>query len=299
MSVDAGSSGSWPRRAVRSATGTCRGRGRWRTTRRCSPASRAARRCPRRPGRSRTSLVTRLVTDGVLFAPLVLHTGVSSPEAGEPPQAERFRVPPTTAALVSWVRSRGGRVIAVGTTAARAVESSLPGGVAEGWTDLVLGPDRPARVLDGIVTGLHAPEASHLLLAGGGGRPGAGPARLRRGGGAPVPLARVRRRVPAATPMTSSPHPRSGVRPRRTPRRRQRRAGSSRRRARSSPARDTTAIPSPTPVTIEATRLASPVCQAERPAQVDRDAHRHRQPVPQRETRGRTPPTAPASPPPR
>jgi S-adenosylmethionine:tRNA ribosyltransferase-isomerase len=110
------------------------------------------------------SLVTRLVTDGVLFAPLVLHTGVSSPEAGEPPQAERFRVPPTTAALVSWVRSRGGRVIAVGTTAARALESSLPDGPASGWTNLVLSPDRPARVVDGIITGLHAPEASHLLL---------------------------------------------------------------------------------------------------------------------------------------
>jgi len=109
------------------------------------------------------SLVTRLVTDGVLFAPLVLHTGVSSPEAGEPPQAERFRVPPTTAALVSWVRSRGGRVIAVGTTAARALESA-PDGAAEGWTNLVLGPDRPARVVDGIITGLHAPDASHLLL---------------------------------------------------------------------------------------------------------------------------------------
>ena len=109
------------------------------------------------------SLVARLVTDGVLFAPLVLHTGVSSPEADEPPQAERFRVPPTTAALVSWVRSRGGRVIAVGTTAARALESASDG-AAEGWTDLVLGPDRPARVVDGIVTGLHAPDASHLLL---------------------------------------------------------------------------------------------------------------------------------------
>ena len=109
------------------------------------------------------SLVTRLVTDGVLFAPLVLHTGVSSPEAGEPPQAERFRVPPTTAALVSWVRSRGGRVIAVGTTAARALES-WSDGAAEGWTNLVLGPDRPAQVVDGIVTGLHAPDASHLLL---------------------------------------------------------------------------------------------------------------------------------------
>jgi S-adenosylmethionine:tRNA ribosyltransferase-isomerase len=33
-----------------------------------------------------------------------------------------------------------------------------------GWTDLVLGPDRPARVVTGLVTGLHAPEASHLLL---------------------------------------------------------------------------------------------------------------------------------------
>jgi S-adenosylmethionine:tRNA ribosyltransferase-isomerase len=114
-----------------------------------------------------SALVTRLVTEGVLFAPLLLHTGVSSPEAGEPPQAERFRVPATTAALASWVRTRGGRVIAVGTTAARALESAVSGGeihAAEGWTDLVLGPDRPARVVDGIVTGLHAPEASHLLL---------------------------------------------------------------------------------------------------------------------------------------
>ncbi|WP_328444019.1 S-adenosylmethionine:tRNA ribosyltransferase-isomerase [Amycolatopsis sp. NBC_00438] len=109
------------------------------------------------------ALVTRLVTDGVLFAPLLLHTGVSSLEPGEPPQAERFRVPATTAALVSWVRARGGRVVAVGTTAARALESAAEG-ASEGWTDLVLGPDRPARVVDGIVTGLHAPDASHLLL---------------------------------------------------------------------------------------------------------------------------------------
>jgi S-adenosylmethionine:tRNA ribosyltransferase-isomerase len=109
------------------------------------------------------ALVTRLMTGGVLFAPLLLHTGVSSLEPGEPPQAERFRVPATTAALVPWVRARGGRVVAVGTTAARALESAADG-PSEGWTDLVLGPDRPARVVDGIVTGLHAPEASHLLL---------------------------------------------------------------------------------------------------------------------------------------
>ena len=113
------------------------------------------------------SPMPRLVTDGVLFAPVLLHTGVSSLETGEPPLAERFRVPATTAALVSWVRGRGGRVIAVGTTVARALESSVAGDdvlASEGWTNLVLGPARPARVVDGIVTGLHAPEASHLLL---------------------------------------------------------------------------------------------------------------------------------------
>ncbi|MFD8493197.1 S-adenosylmethionine:tRNA ribosyltransferase-isomerase [Amycolatopsis sp. NPDC059657] len=108
-------------------------------------------------------LVTRLVSRGVLFAPILLHTGVSSLESHEPPQDEWFRVPVTTARLVEWVRGEGGRVIAVGTTVVRALESAAPGG-SEGWTGLVLGPDRPARVVDGLVTGLHAPEASHLLL---------------------------------------------------------------------------------------------------------------------------------------
>ncbi|WP_116206462.1 S-adenosylmethionine:tRNA ribosyltransferase-isomerase [Amycolatopsis circi] len=113
-------------------------------------------------------LVTQLVSRGVLFAPILLHTGVSSPEAGEPPYGERFRVPATTAALLNWVRDQGGRVIAVGTTAVRAIESAAnPGGLvtaAAGWTELVLGPDRPARAVDGLLTGLHTPEASHLLL---------------------------------------------------------------------------------------------------------------------------------------
>ncbi len=113
-------------------------------------------------------LVTKLVSAGVLFAPLLLHTGVSSPDAGEPPLAERLRVPATTARLVNWVHEEGGRVVAVGTTAARALESAADphGRVAavDGWTDLVLGPDRPARVVGGLISGLHAPDASHLLL---------------------------------------------------------------------------------------------------------------------------------------
>jgi len=115
-----------------------------------------------------TELVTRLVTAGVLVAPVVLHTGVSSLESHEPPPAERFAVPAATAALVNWTRGRGGRVIGVGTTVTRALESAAAADgtvtARAGWTDLVLGPHRPARVLDGLVTGLHAPGASHLLL---------------------------------------------------------------------------------------------------------------------------------------
>ena len=70
-------------------------------------------------------LVMALIARGVLFAPIVLHTGVSSQEAGEPPQPERFEVAQATADLLNHVRSRGGRVVAVGTTATRAVESAV------------------------------------------------------------------------------------------------------------------------------------------------------------------------------
>ena len=113
-------------------------------------------------------LVTRLVSAGVLIAPITLHTGVSSQEAGEGPQPERFAVPAATARLVNDVRCSGGRVIAVGTTVTRALESAADtdGFVLEtrGWTNLVLGPDHPVRVVNGLVTGLHNPDASHLLL---------------------------------------------------------------------------------------------------------------------------------------
>ncbi|MFC0628050.1 S-adenosylmethionine:tRNA ribosyltransferase-isomerase [Kribbella deserti] len=115
-----------------------------------------------------TELVTRLVTSGVLIAPIRLDTGVSSLESHEPPTAERYDVPAATARLVNHVRANGGRVVAVGTTAVRALESAAaPDGTvrpSSGWTDLVLGPDRLARVVDGLITGMHAPDASHLLL---------------------------------------------------------------------------------------------------------------------------------------
>ncbi len=133
-------------------------------------------------------LVTSLVSAGVVIAPITLHAGVASLEAGEPPLPERFAVPEPTAELVNLTRAAGRRVIAVGTTCVRALESAAgrlaagggtadgtdaspghPGGdiavrASHGWTELVLGPQRTARVVDGLVTGWHEPGASHLDL---------------------------------------------------------------------------------------------------------------------------------------
>ncbi len=114
------------------------------------------------------SLLVRLVTAGVTVASVLLHTGVSSPEVNEPPLPERFDVPEATSRLVMSARCSGSRIVAVGTSVVRALESATTGSgevrAASGWTDLVLSPHRRARVVNGLITGLHAPQASHLLL---------------------------------------------------------------------------------------------------------------------------------------
>jgi len=112
-------------------------------------------------------LVSHLASQGVLIAPILLHCGVSSLESHEPPQPERYDVSAHTARLVNWVKANGGRVIAVGTTAVRAIESAATAGTvaaSRGWTDLVLGLGNQPQIVDGLITGWHAPEASHLLL---------------------------------------------------------------------------------------------------------------------------------------
>jgi S-adenosylmethionine:tRNA ribosyltransferase-isomerase len=113
-------------------------------------------------------LLTRLVVRGIRLAPLILHAGVSSPERHEPPSPERYSVPAATAAAVNATRAEGGRVIAVGTTVVRALETvaDATGSVTAraGWTDHVVGPDRPVVAVDGVISGLHDPDASHLLL---------------------------------------------------------------------------------------------------------------------------------------
>jgi S-adenosylmethionine:tRNA ribosyltransferase-isomerase len=113
-------------------------------------------------------VLVALAARGVGVAPIVLHTGVSSQERGERPYPERFRVPPETAARVNAARAAGGRVIAVGTTVTRALETAAaPDGTvapAAGWTNLTITPERGVHAVDGLVTGWHEPDASHLLL---------------------------------------------------------------------------------------------------------------------------------------
>jgi hypothetical protein len=92
----------------------------------------------------------------------------SSQEAGEAPYAEGYQVPVATAALVNAARHANRRVLAVGTTVTRALESAAgPDGSvrpAQGWTELVISPDRGVRVVDALLTGWHEPRASHLAL---------------------------------------------------------------------------------------------------------------------------------------
>ncbi len=113
-------------------------------------------------------LITQLVAKGVQFAPLLLHTGVASLEDDEPPYEEFYRVPPETARLVNAARGAGKRVLALGTTAVRALETvtgedgvSHPG---EGWTGLFITPERGIRSVDAMLTGLHEPRSTHLAM---------------------------------------------------------------------------------------------------------------------------------------
>ena len=114
------------------------------------------------------ALVTDLVARGVTVLPITLHAGVASPEADEAPYAERFDVPRSTARQLMAVRAGGGRIVAVGTTVVRALESAVDhtGRLqpAHGWTDTVITPERGVCLVDGLLTGFHEPRASHLSM---------------------------------------------------------------------------------------------------------------------------------------
>lgn len=113
-------------------------------------------------------VITRLIARGVQIAPLLLHTGVASLEDHEPPYEEYYRVPLATARAVNVTHAAHRRVVAVGTTVVRALETTTdeegathPG---EGWTPLVITRERGVRAVQGLLTGLHEPKASHLAM---------------------------------------------------------------------------------------------------------------------------------------
>jgi S-adenosylmethionine:tRNA ribosyltransferase-isomerase len=113
-------------------------------------------------------LISRLLARDIAVAPITLHAGVSSPESHEPPFPEWFEVPAPTVEAIIEARERGGRVIAVGTTVVRALETAVGPGCCScarsGWTGLVVTPECGVRVVDGLITGWHEPQASHLQL---------------------------------------------------------------------------------------------------------------------------------------
>ncbi len=117
-------------------------------------------------------LVTLLRDRGVRFAGIVLHAGVSSLEVGDadpaaPLSPEPFDVPARTVAAIDAARCAGGRVVAVGTTVVRALESAAADGrlrAARGFTRLYLHPGRPASTVDGLITGFHESRSTHLAL---------------------------------------------------------------------------------------------------------------------------------------
>ncbi|OJJ21554.1 hypothetical protein BKI52_13505 [marine bacterium AO1-C] len=113
-------------------------------------------------------LLRKLIKKGVVVAPIVLHTGVSSLEEDEKPYPEYMEVNPMTALLINTAKEEGRRVVVVGTTAIRAVESAADEqGVVRpyrGHTELFIEDTYQMRVADGLLTGFHEPKASHLHM---------------------------------------------------------------------------------------------------------------------------------------
>ncbi|MDQ3810354.1 MAG: S-adenosylmethionine:tRNA ribosyltransferase-isomerase [Chloroflexota bacterium] len=114
-------------------------------------------------------VLERLAHRGIRFCTLTLHTGVASLEGHETPYAEEYHVPRATADVVNAARAAGRRVIAVGTTVVRALETAADEGdgeviAAHGFTDLVITPERGVRVVSSLLTGFHEPRASHLAM---------------------------------------------------------------------------------------------------------------------------------------
>ena len=112
-------------------------------------------------------VVRALRQTGAAIATITLHCGVASVESPERPPTERFDVPRKTADAVNAARQRGRKIVAVGTTVVRALESAASNdgvSAASGWTDLVIEPGFRPHAVDAMLTGFHEPAATHLAM---------------------------------------------------------------------------------------------------------------------------------------
>jgi S-adenosylmethionine:tRNA ribosyltransferase-isomerase len=113
-------------------------------------------------------LLTQLVARGIQIVPLILHTGVASLEEHEPPYEEYYRVSTHTAQAINTARAAGKRIIAVGTTVVRALETVTDSEdithPVEGWTRVIITPQRGIHAINAMLTGLHEPRATHLAM---------------------------------------------------------------------------------------------------------------------------------------
>jgi S-adenosylmethionine:tRNA ribosyltransferase-isomerase len=119
-------------------------------------------------------LLAALARRGVARAAVTLHVGAGTFAPLRPEQldggrlhAERLVVPAATVTAVAAARARGGRVVAVGTTAVRALESAAASGALTplaGETELFIRPGFRFVVVDALVTNFHLPQSSLLML---------------------------------------------------------------------------------------------------------------------------------------
>ncbi|MDP4171922.1 MAG: S-adenosylmethionine:tRNA ribosyltransferase-isomerase [Bacillota bacterium] len=114
-------------------------------------------------------LLFELQRRGVKIVYLQHHTGLSyflddkwnhSPEDN----FEEYNIPENAWETILEAKESGNKVIAVGTTVVRAMETAVISGTLSGWTNLYIQPDSKLKVADAILTGLHEPEASHLSM---------------------------------------------------------------------------------------------------------------------------------------
>ena len=118
-----------------------------------------------------TELIQRLEVAGIGFESVVLHVGLDTfrPIAAADPTTHKmhrewFTVPAEVQMRIARTRASGGRVVAVGTTSVRALETWASTGRAEGWSDLFIAPGYQFALTDVLLTNFHLPKSTLLML---------------------------------------------------------------------------------------------------------------------------------------